>query len=120
MNSTRTWVLGFSAGLVVLLLGAGLVVLGVVGIPGRDDSARPACATLPDRADVERAMIDNADLVRQIEGVGNVQVQVTTPCDDVSRALVGVRFESSSERDEVDRLLQEVDGFGVPVEVVRS
>lgn len=81
-------------------------------------TSRQRWAALADRAEVESAPAAHHGLVERIEGVGSVRVRLSTPCDDTSKALVGVRYESSSERAEIERILQQVDGFGVPVEVV--
>lgn len=80
-------------------------------------TSRQRWAALADRAEVESTLAAHHGLVERIEGVGSARVRLSTPCDE-SKALVGVRYESSSERAEIERILQQVDGFGVPVEVV--
>lgn len=108
--------------IVVAALAALVVVAalsGVLPLLNRDDSARPACGQLASKKSVETALASNADLVRRLEAAGSdVKVGVGTPCDNADQALVRVSYDSDDERAEIDEILREADGFGVPVEVV--
>lgn len=109
-----------AAGIVAALALAGAgAMAGVVPVPGQADGDRPACSTLPSVADSRAALERNQSFVRTIEGVGpGVEVAVTTPCPDPDQSIVTITVHTSEQRDRVDQLLREGNGFGVPAELV--
>lgn len=104
----------------LVVVGALVVIaLGVVGLPGSTDSARPPCERLPTVSDVRDALTSRAALAERLEAVGSgVEVSLVTPCDDPDRALVRITVPSADERAGVDAVLGAADGFGAPAEVV--
>jgi hypothetical protein len=73
------------------------------------------CERLPSRAEVERALVARADLVRRIEGIGAVQVQVdSVRCGTDEHAEILVTYPGHDERAAIEAILA-TDAFGVPV-----
>jgi hypothetical protein len=103
----------------LLIAGAG-VVFGVIPLSRGGDSARPPCEQLPDRQTVADAVASHEDLVTRIRDVGpGVTVDVATPCEgQPDRAIVRITYETDDEREGVDAILRQEDGFGAPVELV--
>lgn len=106
---------------VLLMAGAG-VATGVVPLSGSGDSARPPCEQLPGIKSVEDAVASHEDLVTRIRDVGTgVDVAVATPCQDQpNKAIVRINYTTDAEREGVDAILRQEDGFGAPVELVSN
>lgn len=104
----------------VAVLAVGLLVSGVIPVPGQDAAPHPPCADLPSRAEVDDALAQNPGLVEEIEGIGSsVSVEVGEPCDDQpDRGLVRITYRSDDQRAAIDTLLQE-QTFGVPAQVIQ-
>ncbi|GIG41592.1 hypothetical protein [Cellulomonas phragmiteti] len=113
-----TWVLAAVSLVVLVVL---LVALGVIR-PLGSDVARPPCDQLPSAAEVAAALEAHTDLTTRIEGVGGgVRVTSGVPCaDDPDRAVVEVRYRAGTERTAVEEVLNDSDGYGVPVELVQD
>lgn len=92
----------------------------MVPLFGESDSARPPCEQLPDRKSVEDAVASHEDLVTRIENVGSgVKVGAATPCEgQPDKAIVRIGYTTGTEREGVDAILRQEQGFGVPVELV--
>lgn len=105
-----------------VLLMVGVAAVAGVGIRSQDDSARPPCDQLPTRQTIEEALASNDQLASRIRGVGSgVTVNVATPCnDDPERAILRITYSTDSERDGVNAILTEEDGFGVEAELIRE
>lgn len=115
----RSWALG---GLVAVVVAGALLAGGVVTLPGMGGSARPPCEQLPGREEVAAAIAAQPPLVSRLEGLGSgVSVTIATPCRDLpDRAIGHVAYETDEEKALIDSLLARVDGFGVPLEVVKK
>ncbi len=104
---------------VLLIAGAG-VATGVVPLSTSRDSARPPCEKLPDKESVVEAVASHEDLVTRIQNAGSgVKVDVATPCKgQPDRAIARIKYTTDTEWKDVNTILQQEDGFGVPVELV--
>ena len=94
------------------------VVIVAAGLVGNPESGGVPCDQLPSVRDVDDALAAHADLVDRIDDTG-ADIARATPCPDgPDRALVVVTYQSQAQRDAVDAILVNADGFGVPVELV--
>ena len=119
MKRSAVWVMTGAGG--VALVGLA-IVMGGVGPLHAPDVTRPACSELPSKSAVSTALADHPDLTAQIEAVGaGVHITSTSPCSDQpDRALVTITYGTNAEHAGVDHILTTADGFGVPVELIKS
>lgn len=96
-----------------------IVMTGVVPLPFLDDGDRPPCSQLPSASEVEQAIVSHREFVDAIEASGSgVRVEASSPCGEDDRALVTIAVSSDEERSQVETLLREGAGFGVPAQIV--
>lgn len=118
MKRAPSIVVGLGAAAV---LAVGLLVSGVLPVPGQDAAPHPPCEELPSRGEVDDALAQNPGLVEDLESIGSsVSVETGLPCDDQpDRALVRIIYTSGDQRGQIDTLLQQ-DTFGVPAQVIQQ
>ena len=106
----------------ILIIGGALLMSGVIPLSRGEDSARPPCDQLPSVQTVNGAVASHQELIARIEDVGQgVKVGVGRPCgDQTDRAIVRIEYAAADERKDVDAILQNDDGFGVPVELGKN
>ncbi|PBB09691.1 hypothetical protein CKW39_01000 [Kocuria sp. WRN011] len=100
------------------VLTAGALVLGGV-LPVAGGVTHPPCEQLPTAAEAHRALDGNPELAEELHQAGpGVTVTVDSPgCENADQALIDVTYSSNDERDRIDEVLTEGNGFGVPVYV---
>lgn len=100
------------------VLTAGALVLGGV-LPVAGGVTHPPCEQLPTAAEAHRALDRNPELAEELHQAGpGVTVTVDSPgCENADQALIDVTYSSNDERDRIDEVLTEGNGFGVPVYV---
>lgn len=99
-------------------LAAGALALGGV-LPVAGSVTHPPCEQLPTAAEARRALDGNPELAEELRQAGpGVTVTVDSPgCENADQALIDVTYSSNDERDRIDEVLTEGNGFGVPVYV---
>jgi hypothetical protein len=104
----------------VAVLAGGLLASGALPLSAGNSESRPGCGHLPDRQAVSSAIDAHASMVQRILSAGpGVRVAVSTPCSErPDQALVGIRYSGSSERRNVETVLDHDTGFGVPVQLL--
>lgn len=98
---------------------AAAVALGGI-IPMSDSDTHPPCEQLPTTAQATAALTKNQGLAHDIEALGKgISVAVGKPCPaGQDRALIQVAYGSKAQRENIHNLLNNRDGFGVPVYLV--
>lgn len=112
---------GRAVGLVAAAgVAVGVAAVGLGGVWPSSGDTIPACSQLPTAARASEALRMHQALTEELEALGGgISVEVGTPCGaGQDRALVSVSYASDGERDEIRRLLERRDGFGVPVRLV--
>ena len=102
------------------LLGAGVLWFG--GFLSSGGDTHPPCDQLPTEAEAASGLSKNQALANEIKALGkNTSVKVGKPCPaGQDRALIEVTYGSGSEREAINNLLGNRDGFGVPVHLVEN
>jgi hypothetical protein len=104
---------------VLLLVGAGLAS-GAVPLTRGRDSVRPPCEQLTERQAVDDAVAAHEDLAARFRSVGpGVEVEVVTACEGPPpKGIVRITYATDTEREGIESILQQEDGFGAAIEVV--
>ena len=111
------WCAGAVTAVGLLVVAAVLVAPPVVQELLYDSrSSGVPCAELPTAAEVRAALERNADLVRDIQDVGDwVSVAASSTCDaDPDRTEIVVFYPGGDDRENIQELLRQ-RSFGVPV-----
>jgi len=100
------------------VLAAGALALGGF-LPTGGGITHPPCDQLPTAAEARRALDKNPELVQKLRQTGSgVTVTVGSPgCENADQSLIDVTYSSNDERDRIDEVLTEGNGFGVPIYV---
>lgn len=110
---------------IIIVVVVGLLLVGGVlllnGWFSGSKDTHPPCEQLPSVDEAADALDNHQDLSEEIEALGDgITVEVGLPCsDDQSRGLVMVKYNSKAERNAIDGLLSQSNGFGVPVHLVK-
>lgn len=99
-------------------LAAGALALGGF-LPTGGGITHPPCDQLPTAAEARQALDENPELAQKLSQVGpGVTVTIDSPeCENEDQSLIDVTYSSNDERDRIDEVLTEGNGFGVPVYV---
>lgn len=132
MNSSptlkRTLAIGGAAAALIALVVAAFFLFGLNrGAPDAEESSvRPACDQLPEADQARAAWAEHPDLTERIAAVkGASEPEVLAVCEEESsqegaRGIVHIEFDDAQARTQVEDLLNEGDGYGAPVELVRK
>jgi flagellar basal body-associated protein FliL len=118
-SERKPWRVVLVSVLVVLGIGGAAVVsFALAGVgPFGSDSGHPPCDQLPTTAEAEEALSSHSALADQLKAQGgDVRVSVGSPCgEDSDQALIEVTYTDEASHDRIVSVLNENDGFGVPV-----
>lgn len=106
----------------LLVIGIFVYLNGWIPLSPKDD--HPPCDQLPTVSEVSESLENNQALAEEIQKLGNeITVEVGKPCkDDRNRGLIMITYGTKEEREKIGDFLSqlsEIDGFGVPVYLVK-
>lgn len=113
---------GIAFGAVAATVVVAGAAVGVGGVWSSSGDAFPPCRQLPTTAEADAALARNQLLAADLEALGKgIVVDVGSPCPPgQDRALVTVVYRSGAQHDAIAVLLNDRDGFGVPVRLVEK
>ncbi|XBH21208.1 hypothetical protein V5R04_13460 [Jonesiaceae bacterium BS-20] len=101
----------------LLVTGGALVLAGV--IPNASVDTHPPCDQLPTMAQVEAAIAANPNIVAQLSNQGpGISVRADSPgCEGKDQFLISVSYKTDDEYAGIREVLEQSNGFGVPVAI---
>ncbi|MEY2848548.1 MAG: hypothetical protein RI885_1213 [Actinomycetota bacterium] len=109
------------ASAIAVMIGGALAIFIIFGGFSGSSTVIPPCESLPSADQARDALESKPELVRAIKAAGtDVRVGVSTPCPgDSDLALIQVTYASDDQKEIIDELLGQREGFGVPLDVAK-